>query len=123
MTKATTLLVAAVAILAFGAAAAFAVNSGMIDVHAAGDGRISGSVALDGPDDADVCDVTSLDVRVDGASVLGGAVADPAGHFGWDCAPTADWSVDWDGAVDEVIAEVVVDSEAGSASQIVRHGS
>lgn len=122
MTKATTLLVAAFAVLAFGAVAA-SVVSGMVDVHAAGDGRISGSVALDGPDGADVCDVTSLDVRVDGASVLGGALADPAGHFGWDCAPTADWSVDWNEAVGEVTAEVVVESKAGSASQIVRHGS
>jgi hypothetical protein len=123
MTKATTLLVASLALLAFVAASALAVSGGMVDVHAAGDGQISGSVALDGPDGADVCDITSLDVLVDGASVLDDPVADPAGHFGWDCAPTADWGVDWDGDAGDVTAEVVVESEAGSASQTVRHGS
>lgn len=117
MRKATTTLIAALAILVLGAAAAFAAGAAMVDVDSAADGTVSGSVALD-----DVCEITGFDVAVDGASVLDGGVEDPAAHFGWDCAEAAAWSVDGGTAAGSVVvAEVVVASDAGSASQMVRY--
>lgn len=81
---------------------------------------VTGRVNLDDPDG--VCAVTRFDVRVDDASLLDGGV-DPSSHFAWGCATSADWQVDWTvGAAGnyEVVAETVVESEVGSARQLVR---
>lgn len=130
MSKATIVLATAVALVVLGAAAAFAVHGAMVEIDPVGDVALDGSpttVAVTGsatlPGSDGVCAFTSLDVRVDGGSLLGGGTNDPAGAFGWDCGETGDWAVDWTASAPgtyEVIAETVVESEAGSASQMVR---
>lgn len=130
MRKATVLIAATALVLAVATAAALAAVPSTLEVDpipqpvVLHDGTstvpVTGSVNLDDPDG--VCAVSRFDVRVDDTSLLDGGV-DPSAHFGWECVTSADWQVDWsvDGAgTYEVVAETVVESDVGSARQLVR---